>query len=292
MEISIIIPTYNRKEILLETLKYLNNQTAPVDSFEVIVSDDGSTDGTKDAVERFEKKYPFKYLYQEKQGGSIALNNAIINSEGRILLFIDDDALAKPEFVATHLEEQKERNNLIVRGPIINIPVTEIPMNRPVGFWDRNNNYFCTCNVSVPRKQVIDSGMFDPEFFWWKDAELGFRLRKKKLEWKFSLKATVFHYKPFQENELEYIKKWAMRRGKYAAMFYKKHPHWRIKLATGIHWFTFFHSAIFTNSFTTGFFEKFFNRAKDNKMFYFRAFLTGRIGNYYYLKAIKEEFKN
>ncbi len=289
MEISIIIPTYNRKDITLLSLKYLNNQTAPKGSFEVILSDDGSTDGTGDGVTSLEKNYPFKYLYQKNQGQSAAFNHAIENAEGRILLFMDDDALAKPEFVEAHLEMQKNRDNLIVRGPIINTPLTEIPMNRPIGFWDMNNNYFCSCNVSVAKKHIVDIGMYDPEFFWWKDAELGFRLRKKKLDWKFCLKATVFHYKPFHEDELDYIKKWATRRGKYAAKLYKKHPHWRMKLATGIHWFTFLHSAIFTNSFITDFFERIFNTAKDNKRFYYRAFLTGRIGNYYYLKAVKEE---
>jgi len=143
----------------------------------------------------------------------------------------------------------------------------------------------------VAKEHIIKAGMFDPEFLWWEDCELGFRLRKMGLKWKFSLKAIVFHYKPFLENELEYIKKWSAKKGKYAVKLYRKHPHWRITLGTGIHPFSFFWTKIFNPSFIIHYYEKIFHKSKENKKFYYRSFLTSQIGNYYYLKTISEELR-
>jgi len=291
MEISIVIPTFNRKKVLVECLRLLNNQTARDGSFEVILVDDASSDGTKEEVERLEKNYPFKYIYQENQGSAAARNNGIKEASGRIILFIDDDVLAHPRLVETHLKLQKGQNDLIVRGPIINIPRLEIPLDRPIGIWDMNKNFFCTSNVSVAKEQIIKAGMFDPLFQWWVDCELGFRLRMMGLRWKFSLDAIVFHYKPFLEDELENIKRWAVKRGKYAVKLYKKHPHWRIQLTTGIHWLSFLIAAIFNNKIITRFYEKIFNTSKGDNRFYYRSLLTSQIANYYYIKTIKEELK-
>ena len=292
MEITIVIPAYNRKDVLLKCLTLLNDQTAPRENFEVILSDDGSTDGTEETVKNLKLNYDFKYLRQENQGQSVARNNGIKEAKGRLILFIDDDVLAHPKLIETHLNIQKNEKDLILRGPVINIPTMEIPLNRPIGFWDMNKNFFCTSNVSVEKEHIIQSGMFDPEFLWWEDCELGFRLRMKGLKWKFSFEAVVFHYKPFREDELDYIKKWAIKKGTYAAKLYKKHPHWRIMLGTGIYWLSFVNCAIFNNYYITRFYENIFNSSQGNKKFYYRSFLTSQIANYYYLKTIKEVLNN
>lgn len=289
MELSIVIPTYNRKEILRKCLTLINNQTACRDLFEVILVDDGSSDGTDLSVNEIKKNYFFKYIYQNNQGQAAARNNGINNSQGRIILFIDDDVLIHKDLVEKHLILHKDQDPLIVRGPVINIPELDIPEDRHAGFWDRSKNFFCTSNASVAKKHIISAGMFDEKFQWWEDCELGFRLRMMGLKWIFSLNAIVFHYKPFLEDEVGYIKKLAFKKGKNAVKLYKKHPHWRIKFATGIHWFSFINNALFTNAYLIKIYEKLLELSKKNKKFYSLSFLQSLIGNYYYLKIVKEE---
>lgn len=290
MEISIVIPTYNRTDILIECLKLLNAQTAPQGSFEVIVVDDGSEVNNKGKIDNLKKNYPFKYIYQKNHGQAGARNNGIENSKGRIILFIDDDVLVHPALVKTHLRLQKDDNNLIVRGPVINIPYTKIPVARPAGFWDMSKNFFCTSNASVTREHIIKSGMFDTEFRWWEDCELGFRLRMRGLKWKFSFQAVAYHYKPPSENSLSYIKKLSIIKGKYAARLYKKHPHWRVKLATGLYKLEIFQKLFSLTPDLISFFEKTVNN-NGNRESAISSFLLEQIGTYYYFKTLKEEIK-
>lgn len=89
-EISVIIPTFNRKASLLHTLRSLDQQTFPADRFEVVVMDDGSSDGT-DAVVHLTHPFRTLYLRQTNQGSAAARNRGAKQSRGDILVFIDDD---------------------------------------------------------------------------------------------------------------------------------------------------------------------------------------------------------
>ena len=237
-----------------------------------------------------EKNYPFTFIVQENQGQSGARNNGINHAKGRIILFIDDDVLAHPALVKTHIRLQQGQDNLIVRGPVINIPSLKIPVDRPVGFWDMSKNFFCTSNASVSKKHIIDAGMFDVDFRWWEDADLGFRLRMKGLGWKYSLQAVTYHYKPPVENEFLYTKKLSITMGKYAVKLYRKHPHWRIKLATGINKLDFFKSSLLNNEFLMNFYEKLITSEGKSKQ-YLSSLLIPSLAKYYYFKTIKEELE-
>ncbi len=87
--VSVIIPTYNRKESLLRTLDSLARQTYPADRMEVIVVDDGSTDGTTDAIA---SRYAAVHLIQQANQGAAAARNAGVGlARGELLVFVDDD---------------------------------------------------------------------------------------------------------------------------------------------------------------------------------------------------------
>jgi len=91
-KVSICIPTYNRKAYLKETLESVFAQTYK--DYEVVVVDDGSTNGTDKMIE--ESNYPIKYFWQENQGESAARNKLINLAEGKYITFIDSDDLLFP----------------------------------------------------------------------------------------------------------------------------------------------------------------------------------------------------
>ena len=90
LTLSVIIPTYNRKDILRESLTSLFNQTLSSEKYEIIVIDDGSIDETGDMVKELIPKSPviLKYFRQENKGPASARNLGILNAQGKIILFI------------------------------------------------------------------------------------------------------------------------------------------------------------------------------------------------------------
>ena len=92
--ITVIIPTYNRADVLFETLRSVFDQSVVVE--ELLLVDDGSTDGTINEVERFRASYPawslgLKYIYQNNQGKSAAINNAMKQVRTTWIAFNDSD---------------------------------------------------------------------------------------------------------------------------------------------------------------------------------------------------------
>ncbi len=98
--ISVIIPTHNRASLLQNAIESVLKQTYPI--HEILVVDDGSTDGTKDAVAKYEKgsahaKTQVRYIFQRQQGVAVARNNGIATSTGDWIAFLDSDDLWLPE---------------------------------------------------------------------------------------------------------------------------------------------------------------------------------------------------
>ena len=99
VNVSVIIPTYNRKNLLKRALRSVSSQTFVPQ--EIIVVDDGSSDGTKDWVlERFPN---VRYIYQDNFGVSSARNTGIKEAKGSWIAFLDSD----DEWVPNKLEQQK-----------------------------------------------------------------------------------------------------------------------------------------------------------------------------------------
>ena len=92
---SIIVPTYNAEGTIETCLSAFKNQSIPKEDYEVIVVDDGSTDGTADIV----KRYPVKYIRQENKGPAAARNNGANHAVGDIILFSDSDCVPDANWV-------------------------------------------------------------------------------------------------------------------------------------------------------------------------------------------------
>lgn len=104
MDISVIICTFNRSESLHKVLEDLHRQhTDRRVSFEVIIVDNNSKDATKEICEEFvnidSKK--FRYIHEEKQGKTFALNTGIRSSKGTIIAFTDDDVVIGERWVSS-----------------------------------------------------------------------------------------------------------------------------------------------------------------------------------------------
>lgn len=93
--VSVIIPAYNRADLIEETIESVLNQT--YDDFEIIIVDDGSTDSTSEVVRRFNG--PIRYLYQGNRGRSCARNKGFEISSGDYICFLDSDDVLNPRML-------------------------------------------------------------------------------------------------------------------------------------------------------------------------------------------------
>jgi len=232
MQISIIIPTYNRSEILFECLKRLEVQTFPKENFEVIVVDDGSEEDIKAVVEKF-KKINILYLKQSKEGQAKALNLGIKEAHGEIVVFLDNDMMVVPEFVEEHFRSHIGKDKTVVRGAYTNTTDFKRPKEGATCKQFYSRAFFITGNVSIRKSDVLEIGLFDEDFtqYGWLDLELGKRLRKRGFSAFTNSKAFSYHYqKPIELADLPALAEKEIQRGRMGVVYYRKHPSLRVKL--------------------------------------------------------------
>ena len=99
IRISAIICTLNRAAYLEKAIQSLADQTLPEEQFEIIVVDNGSTDNTKTMVEGFKHLENLRYIYEPIMGLSQARNTGWQNAQGDYVAYLDDDAIACPEWL-------------------------------------------------------------------------------------------------------------------------------------------------------------------------------------------------
>ena len=233
MKVSIVIATYNRRDILEKSLECLFRQDYLKDQYEIMVVDDGSSDGTQEMVKGKNPSCTLKYLkHKERRGPSKAKNLGINHAQGKVIIFIDDDVFCPPQFVREHMRYHKKYDNVIVDGPAINTDRIDNLFNdkkkRFLAFLDFFGATFITSNTSCKRASLIKAGGFDEEFgkkFGWQDRELGFRLRKMGVRRKKNRRAYVFHFKQKRSlDDFGQLLKKEKERGINAVIFYRKHP--------------------------------------------------------------------
>ncbi|MDY6863102.1 MAG: glycosyltransferase [Thermodesulfobacteriota bacterium] len=108
--ISVIIPTFNRHRFLKDAIDSVLNQTYK--DFELLVVDDGSTDGTEKIVKSFD--FPIKYVYQEHKGVSAARNQGITFASGEYIAFLDSDDLWVKEKLEKQINTLKKQKKYLV----------------------------------------------------------------------------------------------------------------------------------------------------------------------------------
>lgn len=104
--ISVIIPTFNRKEILPRAIDSVLSQTHS--DFELLIVDDGSTDGTKESLSQYLKDFRVKYFFKKNGGVSSARNFGIKKAKGEYIAFLDSDDLFEKKKLEIQLKEMKD----------------------------------------------------------------------------------------------------------------------------------------------------------------------------------------
>lgn len=114
-KISVVIPTYNRQELLKKTIISLVNQSLSKEEFEVIICDDGSKDKPISLIEKFKKNLNIRYFYQEDKGfrAGAARNIGLKEAKGDIVLFLDTGVVLEENALANHFIIHKEYNEPI-----------------------------------------------------------------------------------------------------------------------------------------------------------------------------------
>ncbi len=207
--VSVVVPTFNRRASLQRLLEGLAVQSYPVASFEVLVVDDGSTDGTHELLSDLALPYQLRIFHQEHQGPAAARNLGVAQAKCPIVVFLDDDVMPGRHLLAEHVATHATASDAVVIGPM-SPPESSWP--RPAWVrWEENKlqiqyralvngKYACTPrqfytgNASLSRDRFLEAGGFDSSFRRAEDVELGYRLRDRGARFIFNPRADVTHY--------------------------------------------------------------------------------------------------
>ncbi len=130
--LSVVIPTYNRKDLLKECLDSLLDQTYPKEDYEIVVVDDGSTDGTEDMLRQMSGEHGnLRYFRQENGGMFPAWNKAASLAKGDILVMTDSDCVAPDDFIESAAKCFR-RNPDVAACTGISVPISKNNMFSPL----------------------------------------------------------------------------------------------------------------------------------------------------------------
>ena len=196
VEITVVIPTYERTDLLARCLDHLERQDLPPGGFEVLVVDDASARPVAPLVAPAyaASRIQIRWLRVEPNSPARARNLGIDEAAGRLILFLGDDILAEPSMLRLHVDEHaRQPVNVAVLGRIETHPEARgSAFERyfdPFGFnllrGDQfvDHKFFWTNNVSLKTSFLRTGGRFDEEFSdaHHEDVELGWRLEQQGL---------------------------------------------------------------------------------------------------------------
>lgn len=209
MDISVIIATYNRAELLPRTLAALGAQQADGVEYEILFVDDGSTDQSRELIEAEGRRScgRMRYLSLPHSGSpSRPRNLGVREATGKIILFLDDDVIPEPNLILTHwkFHQRHAAGEYATIGELFlppdaksdpmslfhSFPYDEVRKKKHLGYL-----FFWTCNLSLKREFMLEHGFFDedPSLHPLEDMECGYRLLANGLQLQFLPEARGAH---------------------------------------------------------------------------------------------------
>ncbi len=182
--VSVCIPTYNREHLLKEALDSVFAQTYK--DFEVVIVDDGSTDGTRQMLERC--GYNVRYYWQENAGDAAARNKLIELARGRYISFLDSDDLLYPDALEEMVEAMPQNaEDVVIYGPYVAIDEQgSILRRRKKKLYSGRitkqlfeDILIHSCGSLFPKKILVEAGGFDTALNVCSDYDLWLRLSLK-----------------------------------------------------------------------------------------------------------------
>ena len=248
MFVSVVIPTYNRWPILEKCLLSLEQQQACplIDRYEVVVVDDGSTDGTPDWLRQNATRFPHVRLIEQSHGGPAeGRNRGVDHAQGDVIVFIDSDLVVTDSFLSCHagslVSSWAERGDRLcfTYGAVVNTANFEQPTAERHKLRDLSWAYFATGNVAIDKEVLQRAGLFDTGFrlYGWEDLELGERLRRMGVKLIKCPAAVGYHWHPALT--LDQIPRLIQVEGERARMglvFFRKHPTRRVRFIIQFTW--------------------------------------------------------
>jgi glycosyltransferase involved in cell wall biosynthesis len=232
MNLTVIIPTHNRSELLRRTLQGYCEQNAQNLQWELIVVSDGSMDSTQQTVMDFADRLPIKYVSQPKAGVSTARNLGLREAQSPVVIFLDDDVIPSPQLLGEHARFHGEWPALesVLLGYVTwDSQLAITPFMRWYGEFgglfgfsrlkdnrEAHRRYLYSCNVSFKTEFLRDNGGFNDSLSVLEDHELGYRLEKRGMRMHFRRSALGYHNQSFTfEQACERLERYSTGLGKF-----------------------------------------------------------------------------
>jgi cellulose synthase/poly-beta-1,6-N-acetylglucosamine synthase-like glycosyltransferase len=179
----VIVPVRDGEPTIADCLDAILATDFPAERREILVVDNGSSDGTADLIQ----SRPVRYLREPRRGVSNARNHGIAESTGEILAFVDADCLVEPQWLTELVRPFEDQEIGSVAGDLQHVAPTtaaERQSARLLGNWQRfaftsNPAYPITANAAYRRDVIERIGTFDPHMTRAQDVELGLRFQER-----------------------------------------------------------------------------------------------------------------
>ena len=249
MDISVVVPTFNRAETLAVVLPALLDQTIDAARYEIVLADSNSTDDTAEFVRRLQTSAApgrLRHLRGAFRSRAGARNAGIAAAAAPVVLFTDADIIPSRELIKRHADGHRTAaaKRVAIVGCELQVkslddyraqrddPSARHPLHPPSRrrlSW----LYFLTGNASVRRDDLLDVGCFDESFtgYGHEDLELGYRLQKKGVAIRYDPDAINYHWHPVGYQEQ--IGRMELA-GRSTVRFYRKHPDFAVKANLGM----------------------------------------------------------
>ncbi len=234
MEISAVISAYNPDlAVLRRTLEALLAQEFPPEQYEIIVADDGSTNGTAEMVRTIHGRAAVRLVAEPHRGLSAARNLGTWEARGRIVLFVDADFWATPTLLAAHrghyppgARRVAVQGVTLIHPESLVTPFMKVKEVSPDLTIRRRHNlspyHVIGRNFSVLREDLDEAGGFDEGFiqYGWEDVDLALRMAARGVVFQYEPEAVGYHY---HVENLEGVRRKLRQAGEGAVYFWRKH---------------------------------------------------------------------